>query len=151
MNGPWDHPQITAFLSESRIPLRLAVQDASGCPRVLSLWFLPDDGALWCATNAGAQVLKFLAREPRCGFEVAGDLPPYRGVRGTGVASFHPERGGEILTRLLTRYGIAPGSKLAASLLAKIDEEVAIRIVAQRLSSWDFSRRMQGAMEQPTS
>jgi hypothetical protein len=145
--NPWNDAQIAAFLTESRIPLRLAVSDKSGCPRVVSLWFLPDDdGALWCATQAGAQVARFLRAEPRCGFEVAGDLPPYRGVRGTGLASLHPDRGEEILRRLLGRYGIAPDSKLAATLLAKADSEVAIRIAPARVSSWDFSARMQGAV-----
>lgn len=146
MSGKWDEAQIAAFLEASRIPLRLAVSDTSGCPRVVSLWFLPDEGALWCATQAGAQVVRFLKQAPRCGFEVAGDTPPYRGVRGTGAASLHPERGGEMLTRLLARYGIAPQSRLAASLLAKVDQEVAIRIAPARFSSWDFSRRMAGAL-----
>lgn len=137
--------QITAFMAESRIPLRLATHDAMGYPLVMSLWFLYDDGEIWCATNAQARVLRFLANDPRCGFEVAGDKPPYRGVRGRGQASLHPEKGGEILKRLLDRYGIESGSKLATMLLSKIDQEVAIRIVPDRFSTWDFSQRMKGA------
>lgn len=145
--NPWNPAQIAVFLGESRIPLRLAAQDLGGCPRVVSLWFLPEvDGALWCATQASAQVARYLAAAPRCGFEVAGDLPPYRGVRGTALASLHPERGEEILRRLLERYGIAPHSKLAASLRAKASSEVAIRLAPARVSSWDFSARMAGAV-----
>jgi len=32
---------------------------------------------------SGAAFAKLLARDPRCGFEVAPDAPPHRGVRGT--------------------------------------------------------------------
>lgn len=45
MNGCWNEAQIAVFMDESRIPLRLAVNDATECPLVLSLWFLYDDGA----------------------------------------------------------------------------------------------------------
>ena len=145
MSNCWTETQIATFMIESQIPLRLAVQDTTGCPLVMSLWFLYEDGEIWCATNAKARVLSYLTREPRCGFEVAGDTPPYRGVRGGGRASLHPEHGGEILKRLLGRYGVEPNSKLAATLLSKIDQEVAIRIAPERFSSWDFSPRMKGA------
>lgn len=146
MSGCWTDTQMAAFMAESRIPLRLAVHDAKECPLVMSLWFLYVDGAIWCATHVTAHVLGLLAHDPRCGVEVAGDMPPYRGVRGQGRASLHPERGGEILQRLLDRYGIEPKSKLAAMLLARIEQEVAIRIAPERLSSWDFSQRMEGAV-----
>jgi Pyridoxamine 5'-phosphate oxidase len=149
-SNPWDETQIAAFLSDSCIPLRLAVHDLTGCPRVVSLWFLPDDNALWCATQNTAQVCRFLAAEQRCGFEVAGDLPPYRGVRGTGRASLHPDRGEAVLRRLLDRYGIAPDSRLAKTLLAKAASEVAICIAPAKYSSWDFSARMQGALASST-
>ncbi len=146
MNSIWNNQSIAGYLAESFIPLRLAATDSTGCPRVLSLWFLPDADALWCATQATAQVVRFLDQDPRCGFEVAGDTPPYRGVRGTGQASLHPERGEEVLRRLLERYRIAPNSPLATGLLAKADREVAIRIAPSRVSSWDFSVRMKGAV-----
>ena len=141
----WNEAQIATFMTESHIPLRLAVLDGAGFPLVMSLWFLYEDGALWCATNAKARVLGYLTSQPRCGFEVAGDMPPYKGVRGKGKASLHPERGAEILKRLLDRYAIDPNSKFAAMLLSKIDQEVAIRIAPDQISSWDFSPRMKGA------
>ena len=146
MSGCWTETQIAKFMAESTIPLRLAVHDSTGSPLVISLWFLYEDGAIWCATNAKARVLSFLTSDPRCGFEVAGDTPPYRGVRGKGRVSLHPEQGGEILKRLLDRYDIDTNSNLATLLLSKIDQEVAIRIAPDRFSSWDFSQRMKGAV-----
>ncbi len=113
----------------------------------MSLWFLYEDGAFWCATNGKARLVDYLQSQPRCGFEVAGDTPPYRGVRGKGTAAIVPEAGGDILVRLLRRYAIDPDSTLARSLLAKIDQEVAVRISPTRITSWDFTRRMDGALK----
>jgi hypothetical protein len=146
MPGAWGEREIAAYLAAARIPLRLAASDSAGFPRVLSLWFLPEDGALWCATQATALVARMIAARPRCGFEVAGDTPPYRGVRGHGTASLHPGRGAEVLAALLARYGIAPDSRLARSLMAKAASEVAIRIEPRSITSWDFSQRMAGAV-----
>jgi nitroimidazol reductase NimA-like FMN-containing flavoprotein (pyridoxamine 5'-phosphate oxidase superfamily) len=143
--GVWTEQQVAAFLEEAVIPIRLAVGDETGGPLVLSVWFVPDAGGLWCATNRGARLIRYLESDPRCGFEIAADAPPYRGVRGQGQASLHPEQGEAILRRLLSRYAIDPASGLARMLLAKAEQEVAIRITPERLTSWDFSRRMQGA------
>jgi nitroimidazol reductase NimA-like FMN-containing flavoprotein (pyridoxamine 5'-phosphate oxidase superfamily) len=143
--GVWTEKQVAAFLEGAVIPLRLAVRDEAGDPLVLSVWFLADAGCLWCATNRNARLIRYLEREPRCGFEIAADAPPYRGVRGQGRASLHPEQGEAILRRLLERYAIDPASGLARMLIAKAEQEVAIRITPERLTSWDFSRRMQGA------
>lgn len=146
LRGCWGGAEIDAFFDAATIPLRLAVQDSTASPWVVSLWFLYDEGALWCATNRNAKLVSYLRAHPQCGFEVAGDTPPYRGIRGKGKATVIPERGAEILHRLLARYGISPQSVLAKSLLAKIDHEVAICITPSRISSWDFTDRMADAM-----
>ena len=146
LKGCWSEETIAAYLGETRIPMRLAVQDITGSPWVMSLWFEYSEGGLWCATNAQSRLVSYLQVNPRCGFEVAADQPPYRGVRGKGTAMNVPERGIEILLRLLKRYAIEPESPLARSLLAKSDQEVAIRIAPSRISSWDFTERMKGAL-----
>lgn len=146
VQGCWGGAEIASFLEACTIPMRLAILDGVGSPWVVSLWFLHHDGALWCATNRNAKLVSYLQANPQCGFEIAGDALPYRGVRGKGQATLVPERGGEILNRLLQRYGIAPGSRLAKSLLAKVDQEVAICIRPSRISSWDFTDRMADAV-----
>jgi len=146
LRGCWSGDEIAAYLAAVRIPVRLGVQDSAGSPWVASLWFLHEDGALWCAMNQAAKLATYLRARPQCGFEIAGDAPPYKGVRGKGLATLVPERGEEILRRLLDRYGVDPQSGLARSLLAKVDQEVAVRIAPLRLTSWDFTARMQGAV-----
>lgn len=142
VSGPWDLAQVVRWLEGARIPVRLAVLAPRG-PLVVSLWYRFDGEALWCATRRGADVVAHVLADPRVGFEVAPDVPPYRGVRGTGRAEVIAERGPDTLDRLLDRYLDAANAPLADTLRANADDEVALRIGALSLTSWDFSGRMQ--------
>ena len=143
--GPWSTDQIQHFLQDVRIPLRIACNGASGFPVLASLWFVPEDGTLWCATQRGSRVVSLLSRDPRCAFEVSVETPPYRGVRGTGVATLHDDRGEELLRVLIERYLGHTDSKLASFLLARVEQETAIAIEPQTLVSWDYQERMGAA------
>lgn len=140
--GPFSSEQIDRHLRETVIPLRLACLDPEGSPLVLSLWYVWRDGAFWCATSPRARVVELLGEEPRCGFEIARDAPPYRGVRGQGLAELVPEQGGAILEALVDRYVGTRESRFARWLLSRRNDEMAIRIFPTILSSWDFARRM---------
>lgn len=142
ITGPWSLDRIHAHLENTAVPLRLACVSASGHPQVLSLWYLWRAGSLWCATSPRARVVAMLEREPRCGFEVARDLPPYCGVRGRGIATLDRARGAEILAALVDRYQGSRETRLARWLLARSASEVAIRIEPESLASWDFAERM---------
>ena len=142
LNGPWNIDEIRSHLSGAIIPIRLAVLNGEGWPLVVSLWFTLEEDALWCATPAQALIVHFLKQNERCAFEIAADNPPYKGVRGQGISSIHPDRGTAILNGLLARYSIRPDSRLSRMLLNRADQEVAIRIEAEWMTSWDFSQRM---------
>lgn len=137
---------IENYLQQTVIPLRLAAADGAGWPVVLSLWYLYEGGALFCATPRLAKVVDYLRSEPRCGFEVAGDQPPYCGVRGRALATIDEQRGLEILERLLVRYVGDIDNPLARSLLGRSVAEVAIRLEPQGMSTWNFKERMAGAV-----
>ena len=140
-SGPWDRSQIEAFLDETVIPIRIASAGRTS-PLVQSLWFLYDEDALWCASQVDSVLTRRLHADPRCGFEIAGDLPPYRGVRGSGQAELLPERAATVLPRLISRYLGDEPSPLATWLLSRVDSEVAIRISDLRVTSYDFTSRM---------
>lgn len=142
LRGPWDQDRIEAFLDETAIPLRLAPRTLDGWPFIVSLWFLRRDDGLWCATSRDSYLATTLRRDSRCGFEVAADAPPYRGVRGCAHASIVPDRGVEILRQLMSRYLERPKGKFGLWLLERSDREVAIRLDPQSLTSWDFTARM---------
>ncbi len=143
--GPWSQAQVDAFLREARLPIRLACLGQRGFPVLASLWFLPLEGRLWCATQRSASVARLLERDPRCAFEISPDAPPYRGVRGQASASLHPERGEEILRKLVSRYlGDSP-TPFSRWLLERADSETAIALEPRSLLSWDFQERMGAA------
>ena len=142
-SGTWVLPDIEEFLHSAVIPMRLATQGSSW-PLVQSLWFLFDDSALWCCTQKDSVVATRLRKEPRCAFEIAGDDPPYRGVRGRGVASLDPGTASDLLERLIGRYLATGESPLASWLRSRVSDEVAIRIGGLAVTSWDYTPRMQG-------
>ena len=142
-SGPWSVRQITEFLTDTVIPIRLAT--AGTWPLVQSMWFRYHDDTLWCATRADAVVVRRLRAEPRCGFEIAGGDPPYAGVRGHGTAEILPPLGSRVLTELMDRYLGSENQSLRAWLLARADDEVAIAVRDLVVSSWDFSQRMSAA------
>lgn len=142
--GPWSPQEAEAFLLDFREPLRVACHGPSGHPVLASLWFLPRGGQLWCATQRSADVASHLARDGRCAFEASVAHPPYRGVRGQGVATCHEEGGEEILRAVIDRYLGDATSDLARTLLRRADREVAICIEPERIVTWDYSDRMAG-------
>jgi len=110
---------------------------------VLSLWYLYEDGRLYCATRESSKVVTYLRNDARCAFEIASERPPYCGVRGQGRAAVDAARGGEILERLLVRYLGGVDNDLAQGLLKRRDKEVALVIEPVKVFTWDFSQRMQ--------
>ena len=141
-NSPWSAAEIVAFLERSEIPVRLGCLSSSGAPLVSSLWYLYADGAIWCATKKSAKLVTLFEKDARCAFEVAGDTFPYRGVRGQGLATLSEAEGPEILLRLIDRYLHDRESNFARWLISRQENEVAIRIAPDWITSWDFSKRM---------
>lgn len=138
----WSGARIEQFLREATIPARFALVTRSGAPLVCSLWYVYEDDALWFATQRSARIVAMLEREPRCGFEVAGDTAPYRGVRGQGRATLSAVRGPAVLEQLVDRYLGTRDSTFARWLLARQQQEIAVRVGFEWLTSWDFSSRM---------
>lgn len=142
IGGPWAADVIEQYLHTAVLPVRLASIAADGSPVVLSLWYLYEEGSIWCATQRTSRIVARLEREPRCGFEIAADSIPYRGVRGRARATIDVHRGATLLPRLLNRYLGGTDSPLASWLLARTEHEVAIRLDRMRVSTWDFTGRM---------
>jgi hypothetical protein len=140
--GPWSSERAAEFLDDYLAPLRLAVRSDSGYPLVCSLWFRRDGNRLLCATKANSKVAQALRADPRCGFELAPNDPPYFGVRGQGRATLSTDGAVDLLGELIDRYLGDRDSKLASWLLANAEEEVILSIEMERLSSWDYSARM---------
>ena len=134
--------EMNIFLDNVRIPLRLACKTKTDWPMVISLWFLHQEGFLYCATQKSAKIVSYLKNDARCAFEIAEDRPPYCGIRGQARARIDETLGIDILEKLLVRYLGDMNNDLASNLLAKSETEVAIVLEPIRTFTWDYSDRM---------
>ncbi len=139
-------PQTEQYLRDVVIPLRLSCVTTAGWPTVLSLWYVYRDGYLYCATQESARVVDYLRHEPRCGFEIAADLPPYCGVRGQGIATLDSATGVDTLEQLLIRYLGSTETQLGQRLLAQSHNEIAIVIEPVKVFTWNYTSRMKDSV-----
>jgi len=130
------------MISETKIPIRLAYTNNDGIPSVLSLWFVQIDEKIYCATQKSAKIVQYLKKNPVCGFEIAADKPPYKGVRGNGSAKIIDNMGKDVLEILMKKYLGEKESGLSKFLKKNSHNEVAIEITPQNLFYYDYSARM---------
>ena len=133
---------VDSLINSTKIPVRLSCIMPNGFPCVLSLWFVCVGGKLCCATQESAKIVTYLRKNDSCAFEIAADTPPYRGIRGYGVAKIRRDIGIQILDKLIDRYLENKESKLAKFLRKNSENEVAIEITPNRIFSYDYSKRM---------
>ncbi|MDG5777183.1 pyridoxamine 5'-phosphate oxidase family protein [Haloarculaceae archaeon H-GB2-1] len=141
-SGTWSPEEVESFLREVTIPIRIAVHRPDESLWMVTLWYRYRDGSFECATWANADVVRYLRNDSEISFDVSTNEPPYRGVRGNGVASLSPDRGKQVLESLIVRYLGDTDSSLATWLLEDEREEVRIRIQPEVVYSWDYSDRM---------
>ncbi len=146
LRGPWSAELVRAHLDSSVIPLRIGVESRTGWPLVLSVWFVADGFELLGATRPTSALVRCLERQPRCGFEVASDRPPYAGVRGRAHVELDPAAGAQVLDRLLIRYLGSVDTPLGERLRATAADEVCFRLRPVSITSWDFRRRMASSL-----
>jgi len=137
--------KIDTSFSELKIPIRIACLKNNGVPIVLSLWYVLIDGKIYCATQKTAKIVSYLKKNSVCGFEIAGDNPPYRGVRGEGTARIINEDGKRVLSILIEKYLGQKESNLSNFLKTNSKTEVAIEINPRQIHNYDYSKRMKGA------
>jgi nitroimidazol reductase NimA-like FMN-containing flavoprotein (pyridoxamine 5'-phosphate oxidase superfamily) len=144
----WNAATIKTYLSEGVLPCRMSCITSDGFPHVISLWYAYADEEFLFSVQKNMLAVRWLQAEPRCGFEIAADTQPYRGVRGRGTASVVPARERPVLDDLIERYLDNEDSSLARWLRSRPDSEMTIRVKPCWITSWDFGARM-GDSEKP--
>ena len=129
------------LLPDSKIPIRIAFIKSNGVPSVISLWFEQIDGKIYCATQKSAKIVSYLKNNPACGFEIATNKPPYKGIRGEGIVKI-TDNGNEILDILINKYLGDKESTLSKYLKTNSNTEVTIEITPQKIFNYDYSKRM---------
>ena len=116
---------------------------------IVPLWFIYDEGGLWCACHRNSYLIKHLNRLMRngaqqwpCAFDISTNEIPYKGLAGTGYVTLHTEQGADRLQSLLDRYVADKETPFSKWLLERAPEEVALRITPETVRHWDFTARM---------
>ena len=139
-----DSDQINRFIPDLKIPIRVGFVKPNGVPAVISLWYVCKYGKIYCAVQKTAKIVSYFQKKPACGFEIAADKPPYKGMRGKGTARILNETGAYVLDLLIDKYLGAKESTLSKFLRSNSKTEVAIEITPQKIFHYDYSERMKG-------
>ena len=115
---------------------------SANLPAVISLWYICNDGKIYCASQKTAKIVSYLQKNSQCRFEIAADKPPYKGMRGQGTAKILNETGAYVLDLLIEKYLGKKESTLSKLLRNNSKTEVAIEIAPQKIFHYDYSERM---------
>jgi len=137
-----DNQKIEKFISDMKIPIRIAFMESADSPAVISLWYVCNNDKIYCATQKTAKIVSYLQKNPVCGFEIVADKPPYKGMRGKGTARILNETGKYVLDLLIGKYLGEKESTLSKFLRNNSKTEVAIEITPQKIFHYDYSERM---------
>ena len=137
--------EIKKLIPDLKIPIRVGFIPSDDMPTVISLWYTYNDGKIYCASQKTAKIISYLKKNPVCGFEIAADTLPYKGMRGTGTVQILNETGAYVLDFLMEKYLGEKESKLSKFLRNNSKTEVAIEITPKKIFTYNYSKRMSNA------
>ena len=133
-----DSEEIDKFIPDPQIPIRVCFIKSDRIPAVVSLWYVCNDGKIYCAVQKTAKIVAYIQKNSVCGFEIAADKPPYKGIRGEGSARILRNTGAYVLDLLIEKYLGEKESTLSKFLRDNSKTEVAIEITSRKISHYDF-------------
>ncbi|WP_036503813.1 PPOX class F420-dependent oxidoreductase [Nocardia aobensis] len=141
--------EITEFLERSRI-MTLASLGKNGTPHLTAMWYGLVDGEIWFETKGKSQKAVNLRRDPRVTVLVeAGDT--YDQLRGVSIEGRteiveDPEALFKVGVSVWERYTGPYTEELRPMVEAMLNKRVAIRVVPERVRSWDHRKLGMPAM-----
>lgn len=131
---------------ESKLNLQLATNDEQCNPNIQPVWFYYDKDVekLSITTSKSAKKTKNLRNRPNVYFSIDDENPPYKGVKGRGVATIieDPKRiapqGDKISLKYLGTLD-HPIAKMISD-LSKKGEVILVEISPKFFSTWDYSK-----------
>ena len=117
----WTLDAMETFLHGAVIPIRIAVLDGQ-FPLICSIWFYFDSSTkqFVCASHERSKLIRVLKKVDRCGFEIATNDSPYRGIRGKAVASLSRTNVDVSLNRLVYLDLVSTNACLGQWLLSRV-------------------------------
>ena len=131
---------------ESKLNLQLATNDEQCNPNIQPVWFYYDKDVkkLFITTSKSAKKTKNLRNRPNVYFSIDDENPPYKGVKGRGIATIieDPKRivpqGDKISLKYLGTLD-HPIAKMISDLSEK-GEVVLVEISPKFFSTWDYGK-----------
>ena len=138
--------EVERFL-ESKLNLQIATIDEKGEPNIQPVWFYydKDQGKLLITTSKLAKKTQNLRRKPTIYFSIDDENPPYKGVKGKGIATIVEEDPNRIVPqadRISIKYlGTLdhPVAKMITDGAMKGDI-VLVEISPKFFSTWDYGK-----------
>ena len=132
------------YLEESHTII-LTSLDQRGYPHPVAMWYVVGrDGAVEMTTFAKAQKAVNLRRDPRCALlvESGRTYPELKGLLIRGRATVDGDTGRilEVLGRIHEKYNRGQAAEVRDALLGQARKRVLIRILPERVSSWDHGK-----------
>ncbi|MGK8500635.1 PPOX class F420-dependent oxidoreductase [Nocardia asiatica] len=135
--------EITEFLQRSRIAT-LATIGPKGTPHLTAMWYALIDGEIWFETKAKSQKAVNLRRDPRvtCMVEAGQTYDQLRGVLIEGRAEIieDAEKLFAVGVSVWERYNGPYSEQVRPMVEAMLHKRVAVRVVPERLRSWDHRK-----------
>jgi PPOX class probable F420-dependent enzyme len=127
--------ELHAFLTETKIFVKIATNGEDGWPSVSPAWYEYDGEAFWLVTKELTSFCRNMRRDPRVSLCIDNPEPPYRRVMVRGQAEFVEGDWVELARKMVLRY---LGPQGMAYFEATLDlPRVLVRIRPERVSSWN--------------
>lgn len=135
--------EITEFLTRSRTAT-LATTGLTGRIHLVAMWYGLIDGELWFETKAKSQKAVNLRRNPQVSVSVEDGLTydKLRGVAIEGTAEIYddPDTSLRAGISVWERYNGPYSDDLKPAVEQMMNKRVAVRVVPQRVRSWDHRK-----------
>jgi PPOX class probable F420-dependent enzyme len=135
--------EVAAFVGHSRT-MTLATNGRDGTPHLVAMWYAVLDGDVWFETKLKSQKVRNLLRNTRvtCMIEDGLTYDVLRGVsiEGTAVISEDPDDVLRVGVAVWERYYGPYTADLRPMVDAMMNKRVVVRVVADRVRSWDHRK-----------
>ncbi len=135
--------EITDFVARGRTGT-MATIGASGQPHLVAMWYAVLDGEIWIETKVKSQKVVNLCRNSRVSFLIEDGMTydSLRGVSFEGVAEIldDPDTIFAVGVSVWERYNGPYTDDLKPAVDMMMNKRVAVRIVSDRVRSWDHRK-----------
>ena len=135
--------EIVEFLTTSKKNLQLGTIDEKNEPNIHPVWFLYQNGAIYCATEKKSKKYQNILKNNLVYFSVDEDNSEFKGVRGKGSVLIRDDinQNLPIAKKIMIKYTGSTDNEIAKFLLDGVRNgfSVILELTPKYYSTWDHS------------